>query len=52
MSVDKWLLQALSGPEAVGLFTAAALVTQMPILALSGWHRAFGLFIGRTNAGA
>ena len=36
MSVDKWLLQALSGPEAVGLFTAAALVTQMPILALAG----------------
>jgi O-antigen/teichoic acid export membrane protein len=36
MSLDKWLLQALSGPEAVGLFNAAALVTQMPILALAG----------------
>jgi O-antigen/teichoic acid export membrane protein len=35
MSLDKWLLQALSGPEAVGLFTAAALVTQMPIQALA-----------------
>jgi O-antigen/teichoic acid export membrane protein len=35
MSVDKWLLQALAGPEAVGLFTAAALVTQMPIQALA-----------------
>ena len=35
MSVDKWLLQVLSGPEAVGLFTAAALVTQMPIQALA-----------------
>jgi O-antigen/teichoic acid export membrane protein len=35
MSVDKWLLQALSGPDAVGLFTAAALVTQMPIQALA-----------------
>ncbi len=36
MSVDKWLLLALSGPEAVGLFNAAALVSQMPILALAG----------------
>jgi len=35
MSVDKWLLQALSGPKAVGMFTAAALVTQMPIQALA-----------------
>ena len=35
MSVDKWLLQALSGSEAVGMFTAAALVTQMPIQALA-----------------
>ena len=36
MSIDKWLLLALSGPEAVGLFNAAALVTQTPILALAG----------------
>ncbi len=35
MSLDKWLLQALSGPEAVGLFNAAALLTQMPIQALA-----------------
>ncbi len=35
MSVDKWLLQALSGPTAVGMFTAAALVAQMPIQALA-----------------
>lgn len=36
MSVDKWLLQALLGPKAVGLFAAAALVAQMPIQALAG----------------
>jgi O-antigen/teichoic acid export membrane protein len=35
VSVDRWLLQALSGPEAVGLFTAATLVGQMPIVALA-----------------
>jgi O-antigen/teichoic acid export membrane protein len=35
MSVDKWILLALSGPQAVGLFTAATLVAQMPILALA-----------------
>ena len=52
MSVDKWLLQVLSGPEAVGLFTAAALVTQMPIQALADGIGPLGLFTGRTNAGA
>jgi O-antigen/teichoic acid export membrane protein len=35
MSVDKWMLQALSGPQAVGLFTAATFVGQMPISALA-----------------
>jgi O-antigen/teichoic acid export membrane protein len=35
MSVDKWLLQALSGPQAVGFFTAAAFVTQVPISSLA-----------------
>jgi O-antigen/teichoic acid export membrane protein len=35
MSLDKWLLQALSGPEAVGLFNAAGLLTQVPIQALA-----------------
>ena len=34
MSVDRWLLQGLSGPEAVGLFAAAAMITQVPILTL------------------
>ena len=36
MSVDKWLLQSMLGPGAVGLFTAATLVAQVPILALAG----------------
>jgi O-antigen/teichoic acid export membrane protein len=36
MSVDKWMLQGLLGPRAVGMFTAATLVTQMPLLALAG----------------
>lgn len=36
MSVDKWMLQGLLGPRAVGLFTAATLVTQTPLLALAG----------------
>jgi len=36
MSVDKWLLQALSGPQAVGFFTAAAFVAQVPISSLAG----------------
>jgi O-antigen/teichoic acid export membrane protein len=35
MSIDKWLLQALSGPQAVGLFTAASFVAQVPVLALA-----------------
>jgi O-antigen/teichoic acid export membrane protein len=34
-SVDKWMLQGLQGPEAVGLFTAATSVAQVPILALA-----------------
>jgi O-antigen/teichoic acid export membrane protein len=36
VSVDKWLLQGLSGPEAVGLFSAAVIVAQTPIVALAG----------------
>ena len=36
MSVDKWLLQGLSGARAVGLFTAATLVAQVPIATLAG----------------
>jgi O-antigen/teichoic acid export membrane protein len=36
MSVDKWMLQGLSGPHDLGLFTAATLVAQVPILALAG----------------
>lgn len=36
MSVDKWLLQALLGPQAVGLFTAASFVAQVPVLAMAG----------------
>jgi O-antigen/teichoic acid export membrane protein len=35
-SVDKWLLQLLSGSDAVGLFTAGALVAVVPITALAG----------------
>jgi len=35
MSVDKWLLLRLLGPRAVGLFTAATLVAQVPILTLA-----------------
>ncbi len=35
LSVDKWMLQALSGPEAVGLFSAAALVAQVPVVTLA-----------------
>jgi O-antigen/teichoic acid export membrane protein len=35
MSVDKWMLQGLSGPRAVGLFAAAALVTQVPVQTLA-----------------
>lgn len=36
MSVDKWMLQAMIGPHAVGLFTAATLITQVPIMTLAG----------------
>jgi O-antigen/teichoic acid export membrane protein len=36
MSVDKWMLQAMDGPHAVGLFTAATLVAQVPIMTLAG----------------
>jgi O-antigen/teichoic acid export membrane protein len=35
MSIDKWMLQTLSGSEAVGYFTAATLITQVPILTLA-----------------
>jgi O-antigen/teichoic acid export membrane protein len=35
-SIDKWLLQLLSGSGAVGFFTAGALVGFVPILALAG----------------
>ena len=36
MSVDRWMLQAMIGPHAVGLFTAATLITQAPIMTLAG----------------
>jgi O-antigen/teichoic acid export membrane protein len=36
MSVDKWMLQGLIGTREVGLFTAATLVSQVPIQALAG----------------
>lgn len=36
MSVDKWMLQAMIGPHAVGLFTAATLIAQVPIMTLAG----------------
>lgn len=35
MSVDRWLLQGLSGADAVGFFSAAIVVAQMPIGALA-----------------
>jgi O-antigen/teichoic acid export membrane protein len=35
-TVDKWLLQWMSGPRDVGMLTAATMVAQVPILALSG----------------
>jgi O-antigen/teichoic acid export membrane protein len=35
MSVDKWMLQVLLGPRDVGLFTAATLIAQVPIMALA-----------------
>jgi O-antigen/teichoic acid export membrane protein len=31
MSIDKWMLQGLSGSHSVGLFSAAALIAQVPI---------------------
>ncbi len=36
MSVDRWLLQILSGPEAVGSYTAAYLIVFTPIYTLGG----------------
>jgi O-antigen/teichoic acid export membrane protein len=35
LSIDKWMLQGLSGPQSVGLFSAAALVAQVPIVTLA-----------------
>jgi O-antigen/teichoic acid export membrane protein len=35
-SIDRWMLQLLSGSKAVGLFTAASLVAQVPISFLAG----------------
>jgi O-antigen/teichoic acid export membrane protein len=35
-SIDRWLLQLLSGSKAVGLFTAASFVAQVPISFLAG----------------
>jgi O-antigen/teichoic acid export membrane protein len=35
VSVDKWMLQGLSGPQSVGLFTASTLITQVPIATLA-----------------
>jgi O-antigen/teichoic acid export membrane protein len=35
-SADKWMLQGLLGTREVGLFTAATLVSQVPIKALAG----------------
>ena len=34
--VDRWLLAGMLGTHSVGLFSAAVLVTQMPIIALAG----------------
>jgi O-antigen/teichoic acid export membrane protein len=36
VAVDKWLLQALVGAQAVGFFTAATFIAQVPIAALAG----------------
>src|SRR6266446_842198 len=35
-SIDRWMLQILSGSKAVGLFTAASFVAQVPISFLAG----------------
>jgi O-antigen/teichoic acid export membrane protein len=35
-SIDRWMLQLLSGSKAVGLFTATSLVAQVPISFLAG----------------
>jgi O-antigen/teichoic acid export membrane protein len=35
-SIDRWMLQLLSGSKAVGLFTAATFVAQVPISFLAG----------------
>jgi O-antigen/teichoic acid export membrane protein len=35
MSVDKWMLQGLSGPQSVGLFSAATLIAQVPVVTLA-----------------
>jgi O-antigen/teichoic acid export membrane protein len=35
-SIDRWMLQLLSGSKAVGLFTAASFVAQVPISFLAG----------------
>ena len=35
VSIDKWMLQGLSGPQSVGLFAAAALIAQVPIVTLA-----------------
>ncbi|HVY16311.1 MAG TPA: oligosaccharide flippase family protein [Rhodopila sp.] len=34
-SMDKWMLGALNGTESIGLFSAAAMVAQMPVLSLA-----------------
>ena len=36
LSIDKWMLQILIGPASVGLFTAATMITQVPIQTLAG----------------
>ena len=36
MSIDKWMLQVLTGTEAVGLFSAATFVAQVPVTTLAG----------------
>jgi O-antigen/teichoic acid export membrane protein len=36
MAIDRWMLQLLSGSQAVGLFSAASFVTQVPVALLAG----------------
>jgi len=36
ISIDRWMLQLLAGSKAVGLFTAASFVAQVPIALLAG----------------